>query len=55
MPISMFARLFPHVSLDALSRTVEKGVTLYAYNNTPIKQFGTCSVKLSFKGRSNTL
>ena len=30
MPISMFARLFPHVSLDALSRTIEKGVTLYA-------------------------
>ena len=52
MPISMFARLFPHVSLDALSRMVEKDVTLYAYNNTPIKQFGTCRVRLSFKGRS---
>ena len=25
---------------------------LYAYNNTPIKQFGTCSVRLSFKGKS---
>ena len=36
-----------------MTRTVEKGVTLYAYNNTPIKQFGTCIVKLSFKGRSN--
>ena len=52
MPISMFARLFPQVSLDALSRTVDKSVTLYAYNNTPIRQFGTCSVRLSFKGRS---
>ena len=39
------------MSLDALSRTVEKGVTLYVYNNTPIRQFGTCSVRLSFKGR----
>ena len=52
MPISMFTKLFPHVSLDALSRTIEKGVTLYAYNNTPIKQYGTCHIKLSFKGRS---
>ena len=30
MPISMFIKLFPKVSLAALSRTVEKGVTLYA-------------------------
>ena len=52
MAISMFARLFPHVSLDALSRMVEKDVTLYVYNNTPIRQFSTCSARLSFKGRS---
>ena len=52
MPISMFTKFFPKVSLDALSRTIEKGVTLYAYNNTPIKQYGTCNVKMSFKGRS---
>ena len=24
---------------------------MYAYNNTPIKQFGTCSVRLNFKGK----
>ena len=30
MPITMFTKLFPHVSLDALSRTVDKSVTLYA-------------------------
>ena len=52
MPITMFAKLFPRVRLDALSRTVDKDITLYAYNNTPIKQYGTCNVKLSFKGRS---
>ena len=52
MPISMFAVLFPRVSLDALSRTINKEVTLFAYNNGPIKQFGTCSVRLSFKGKS---
>ena len=52
MPIRMFAVLFPKVSLDALSRTVNKEVTLFTYNNTPIKQFGTCSVRLSFKDKS---
>ena len=53
MPMSMFSRFFPQVSLGALNRTIEKGVTLYAYNNTPIKQYGTCHVKLSFKNRSS--
>ena len=53
MPIRIFARLFPQVSLDTLSRTVNKSVTLYAYNDTEIRQFGTCSVRLNFKGRSH--
>ena len=52
MPISMFSRLFCQVSLDALKRTIDKMVTLYAYNNTHIKQYGTCNVKLSFNGRT---
>ena len=52
MPIKMFTVLFPKVSLDTLSKTINKGVTLFAYNNTPIKQFGMCSVRLSFKDRS---
>ena len=52
MPIRMFAVLFPKVSLDTLSKTVNKGVTLFAFNNTPIKQFGTCSVRLGFKNKS---
>ena len=52
MPINMFTVLFPKVSLDALSRTINKEVTLFAYNNTPIRQFRTCSVRLSFKGKS---
>ena len=52
MPISMFSKLFSQVSLDALKRTIDRNITLYAYNNTQIKQYGTCNVKLSFKGRS---
>ena len=52
MPISMFTKLFPKSSLEALGKKVEKGVTLFAYNNTPIKQYGTCSIRLIFKGNS---
>ena len=52
MPIKMFTVLFPKVNLDTLNKTVNKGVTLFAYNNTPIKQFGTCSVRLGFKNKS---
>ena len=51
MPITMFTKLFPKISLDTLEKTVELGVNLYAYNNIPSKQFGTCSVMLSFKGK----
>ena len=52
MLITMFTKLFPRVSLDALAKTIKSGISLYAYNNTPIKQFGTCSVHLNFKGKS---
>ena len=50
MPITMFAELFPNISLKTLEKTVESSVNLYAYNNTPIRQFGVCSVQLSFRG-----
>ena len=49
MPITMFTKLYPKISLETLAKTIDKGITLYAYNNTPIKQYGTCSVKVSFK------
>ena len=51
MPITMFATLFARVSFDALAKTIESEISLYTYNNTHIKQFGTCSVHLSFKGK----
>ena len=50
--ISMFTKLFSHVSLDTLKRTIDRNVMLYAYNNSQIKQYGTCNVKLRFKGRT---
>ena len=52
MPISMFSKVFPRVSIDALGQTINRGVTLYAYNDTEIKQFSTCSVRLNFRNRS---
>ena len=52
MPIMMFTKLFPKISLDTLGKTIKTGVTLFAYNNTPIRQFGMCSVHLSFKGKA---
>ena len=51
MPITMFMKLYPKISLETLAKTIDKGITLYAYNNTPIKQYGTCSVKVSFKDK----
>ena len=37
------------MSLKTLGKMIESGITLFAYNNTPFKQFGTCSVRISFK------
>ena len=48
----MFTRFSPKISLDALGKMIEIGVTLFAYNNTPIRQFSTCSVRLNFKGKA---
>ena len=51
MPITMFMKLYPKISLETLAKTIDKGITLFAYNNTPIKQYGTCSVKITFNGK----
>ena len=51
MPITMFMKLYPKISLETLAKTIDKGITLFVYNNTPIKQYGTCSVKVTFKGK----
>ena len=51
MPITVFMKLYPKISLETLAKTTDKGIMLYAYNNTHIKQYGTCSVKVTFKGR----
>ena len=53
MPITMFMKLYPKISLETLAKTIDKGITQFAYNNTPIKQYGTCSVKVTFKGKQD--
>ena len=55
MPITMFSNLYPKTCLDALCSTIERGITLFAYNNTPIEQYGTCSVKISFKEKQQEI
>ena len=35
-----------------LGKTIENDITLFAYNNMHVKQFGTCSVKISYKGKT---
>ena len=52
VPITMFTKFFSKISLDALGKTIETGVMLFAYNNTPIKQYDTSSICLSFKGKA---
>ena len=51
MPIIMFTKLYPKISLEMLAKTIDKGITLFAYNNTPIKQYGTCIIKITFNGK----
>ena len=51
MPITMFMKLYPKISLETLAKTIDKGITLFMYNNMPIKQYGTCSVKITFNGK----
>ena len=56
MPITMFVRLFPKLSLETFEKTVEKGVTLFAYNNTPTRALlGHAVLRLSFKGKVSNL
>ena len=52
MPITMFAKLYAKISLETLEKTpVEHDIKSYACTNTPIRQFGVFSIKVSFKGK----
>ena len=56
MPISMFKSLFPGLPHDVLRKSIDKRVTLVAYNKQEIKQLGQCCINVSnpSTGKSKT-
>ena len=56
MPISMYKSLFPGLPYDVLRKSIDKRVTLVAYNKQEIKQLGQCclSVLNMSTGKSKT-
>ena len=47
MPISMYKSLFPGLPHDVLRKSIDKRVTLIAYNKQEIKQLGQCCINVS--------
>ena len=47
MPISMYKSLFPGLPHDVLRKSIDKRVTLVAYNKQEIKQLGRCCINVS--------
>ena len=56
MPISMFKSLFPGLPHDVLRKSIDKRVTLVAYNKQDTKQLGQCCINVSkpSTGKSKT-
>ena len=56
MPISMCKSLFPGLPHDVLKKSIDKRVTLVAYNKQEIKQLGQCCINVSSPstGKSKT-
>ena len=56
MPISMFKSLFPALPRDVLRKSIDKRVTVVAYNKQEIKQLGQCCINVSnpSTGKSKT-
>ena len=46
MPISMYKLLFPGLPYDVLRKSIDKRVTLVAYNKQEIKQLGQCCLNV---------
>ena len=56
IPKSMFQRLYPGLPHSELRKSIDKQVTLVAYNKQEIKQLGQCCVNVcnNSMGRSRT-
>ena len=53
-PQPFIGLFFPHQSSTALAKTIDRGVTLQAYNKSEICQLGTCNLKVSYNGATHT-
>ena len=49
LPLGGFFKHFPEANLNDLAKTVDPHTTLYAYNNTEIKQLGFCELLVEYK------
>ena len=54
LPYDTWKEFFPGQSSTALAKTIDKGMTLQAYNKSEIRQLGTCNLKISHKGATRT-
>ena len=54
LPYDTWREFFPGQSSTALAKTIDRGVTLQAYNKSEIRQLGTCNLKISHSGTTRT-
>ena len=54
LPYDTWKEFFPGQSGTALAKTIDRGVTLQAYNKSEIHQLGTCNFKISHNGTTHT-
>ena len=54
LPYDTWKEFFPGQSGTALAKTIDRGVTLQAYNKSEIRQLGTCNLKISHNGTTHT-
>ena len=54
LPYDTWKEFFPGQSSTALAKTIDRGVTLQAYNKSEIRQLGTCNLKISHNGTTHT-
>ena len=49
LPLSEFFKHFSNANMAQLAKTIDSSTTLYAYNNTEIKQLGTCELLVEYR------
>ena len=54
LPYDTWREFFPGQSGTALAKTIDRGITLQAYNKSEIRQLGTCNLKISHNGTPRT-